>query len=118
MLILLLIQRLPIATASFAAYAILSAALIPLMYLTVVFKRTPSTYITCVVFLCITVSHGEDVNPYLFAVNRVVDTLIGIFVSLGVNVLPFMKNKKMTGDTALNALQPCNATSDDTTEHR
>ena len=36
-------------------------------------------------------------NPYLFAVNRMVDTLIGIFVSLGVNAfrLPVHQNTDM-----------------------
>ncbi|MEM1484816.1 FUSC family protein [Oscillospiraceae bacterium PP1C4] len=74
-------------------YLIISLALIPLMYLTVLVKKTAATYITCVVFLSITVSHGVDVVPYLFAFNRTADTLIGIFVSLGINSIPFLKNR-------------------------
>ena len=34
-------------------YAIISAALVPLMYLTVLVKKTSATYITCVVFLSV-----------------------------------------------------------------
>lgn len=47
--------------------------------------------------MSITVSHGADVNPYLFAVDRMVDTLIGIAVSLGVNAfhLPRRRDKEV-----------------------
>ena len=34
--------------------------------------------------MSVTVSHGGDENPYLFAFNRIVDTLIGILVALAV----------------------------------
>ena len=44
-----------------------------------------ASYISCVVFMSITVSHAMDVNPYLFAINRMIDTLIGIFVALFIN---------------------------------
>ena len=62
-------------------------ALILVMYLTVLLRQTSATYITCVVFLSITVSHGADPIPWLFAFNRVVDTLLGIFLSLAVNLI-------------------------------
>ena len=75
-------------------YEIISAALVPLMYLTVLVKKTSATYITCVVFLSITVSHGLDLVPYVFALNRILDTLIGIFISLFVNWIPFLRNRK------------------------
>ena len=75
---------------------LLAMCIIPLLYVTVVLKKTTASYITCVVFLSITVSHAADVNPYLFALNRMADTLIGIFVSLLVNVshLPRRRDKK------------------------
>lgn len=66
-------------------YAVISLVIIPLIYITLLVKKSSASYITCVVFMSITVSHGADVNPYLFAVDRMVDTLIGIAVSLGVN---------------------------------
>lgn len=62
--------------------------------LTVLVKKTSATYITCVVFLSITVSHGLDLVPYVFALNRILDTLIGIFISLFVNWIPFLRNRK------------------------
>lgn len=78
-------------------YLLISAMIIPLIYTTVLVKKTTASYITCVVFMSITVSHGLDANPYLFAMNRILDTLIGIFVSLGVNSfhLPRRKNSQI-----------------------
>lgn len=80
---------------SLLQYFCVSLCIIPLIYITVVIKKTTASYITCVVFMSITISHGMDVNPYLFALNRMADTLIGIFISLGVNAfrLPRRKNK-------------------------
>lgn len=66
-------------------YLILSLFLIPIIYTNVLCKSASSSYISCVVFLSITVSHGGDVSPLLFALNRVIDTLIGIIVSLFIN---------------------------------
>lgn len=74
-------------------YFIISLCIIPLIYLTVIFKKTQASYITCVVFLSVTVTHVVDVNPYTFALNRILDTLIGIVVSLGVNVCFFPKKE-------------------------
>lgn len=75
-------------------YVLISAVIIPVIYATVIVKKPTAAYIACVVFMSITVSHGLDANPYLFAGNRIIDTLIGIFVSLGVNAfhLPRRKN--------------------------
>ena len=72
--------------------------IVALMYVTVLLKKTSATYITCVVFLAITVSHGGDLVPYVFALNRVADTLLGIGVSLGVNLLPFWRPKPAPPD--------------------
>ncbi|KAF5082660.1 HAD hydrolase family protein [Acetobacterium wieringae] len=77
-------------------YLVVSLCVIPLIYFTVAIKKPTASYITCVVFLSITVTHGADVNPLIFTIDRIVDTLIGIFVSLGVNAfhLPRRRNRK------------------------
>ncbi|MEF9961460.1 MAG: HAD hydrolase family protein [Erysipelotrichaceae bacterium] len=76
-------------------YAFISFMIIPIIYITVLLKKTSASYITCVVFMSITVSHAVDINPYLFAWNRILDTLIGIFVTFGINCvhLPYRYNK-------------------------
>ena len=87
-------------------YLLVSLCIIPLIYITVLVKKPTASYITCVVFMSITVAHGADVNPYLFAFNRCLDTLIGIGVSLGVNAfrLPRRKNRHLLFVAALDAL--------------
>lgn len=68
-------------------YLVLSLFLIPIIYTNVHLKTYTSTYISCVVFLSITVAHGGDSIPMYFALNRVIDTLIGIGVSWIINII-------------------------------
>ena len=56
----------------------------------------------CVVFLCITATHGNDESPLAFGINRIIDTTIGIAVALFVNQFSNIKDKigdKMRGRT-------------------
>ncbi|MEG1442147.1 MAG: FUSC family protein [Oscillospiraceae bacterium] len=77
-------------------YLLISICLIPLIYLTVLLEKTPSSYITCVVFLSITISHISDELPILFVMHRIMDTLIGIGVSLLINrILPNHSNSEI-----------------------
>ena len=66
-------------------YLLVSLSVIPIIALTVALGKSSASYISCVVFMSVTVSHGADVIPWLFGLNRMIDTLIGIFVSLAVN---------------------------------
>ena len=69
----------------YARYLLITVMIIPIIYTTVVFKVTSASYISCVVFMSVTISHGMDVNPLGFTLNRMFDTLIGIFVALALN---------------------------------
>ena len=66
-------------------YLIASAIIIPVIYLTVITNNRNSSFFSCVVFLSIALTHSFDENPYLFVLNRVLDTFIGIGVGLAVN---------------------------------
>lgn len=66
-------------------YLIASAMLIPIIYTTVLLGKTEAAFYSCVVFLSITVTHVTDANPYLFAWNRTLDTVIGLAIGLAVN---------------------------------
>ena len=69
--------------------------LIPILYTTVLLDKRNASYFSCVVFLTIAINHSFDENPYLFAFNRVLDTLIGIGVGVLLNsVHPPVKNKE------------------------
>ena len=82
---ILIKQRVPQLGDSFLHYCIISIALIPIIYTTVVIKQKKASYFSCVVFLSIVVNHLMDENPYIFVANRSLDTLIGIFVGLVLN---------------------------------
>ena len=78
MLVLLFEKHILPGNTQLMQYALISFMIIPVIYITVLLKKTSASYISCVVFMSVTVSHGADVNPYLFAINRMIDTLIGI----------------------------------------
>ena len=48
----------------------------------------------CVVFLCITVTHGNDEELLLFGFARIVDTTIGIVVALVIKQFPIGRGIK------------------------
>lgn len=62
-----------------------SISVIPVIYTAVLLKKQTVSFFSGVVFLSITVNHLSDSNPYLFVLNRVLDTLIGVAVSIIVN---------------------------------
>ena len=89
LLCLLLFRRLNIPEFGWLHFLLITLGLVPVIYSIVALKAKESVYIGCVVFLSVTVSHGGDEKPYLFAANRVLDTFIGIITSQAVNrILP------------------------------
>ncbi|MGM9629113.1 FUSC family protein [Butyricicoccus sp.] len=75
----------PMNNHEFVRFMVIGLCIIPIIYTTVLLKRRNASYFACVVFLSITVMHITDPNPYLFVLNRVLDTLIGIAISIVVN---------------------------------
>ena len=63
----------------------LSVLLIPIIIFSVLIKREKGTFLMCVVFLCITVTHGNDESPLSFGIARILDTTIGIVIALIIN---------------------------------
>ncbi len=70
-------------------YLLLSAFIIPVIYLTVLMHKGNTSYFACVVYLTIAVNHVTDVDPFLFVLNRCFDMVIGIAVGLFVNTVHF-----------------------------
>lgn len=66
-------------------YFAASAVIIPVIYTTVVMDKRNASFFSCVVFLSIALTHSFDENPYLFVLNRILDTFIGIGVGIAVN---------------------------------
>lgn len=76
-------------------FSIISLMIIPIIYLTVLLKRKNASYFACVVFLSVTVLHMTDANPYIFVLNRMIDTEIGILLGMFLNTfrLPYDKRQ-------------------------
>lgn len=70
-------------------YAVLSLLLIPIIKFSVWIGQEKGTFLMCVVFLCVTVTHQADASPVSFALNRILDTTIGIITALVVNMIPW-----------------------------
>lgn len=66
-------------------WLIVSIMLIPIIYLSVYLNLKKGTYLMCVVFLSIVLVHNLDINITDFAFRRILETSIGIVVSLSVN---------------------------------
>ncbi len=66
-------------------FLVVALMIIPVIYTTVLIKRPNASYFSCVVFLSITVIHMTDDDPFMFVLNRVLDTFIGIAVGMLVN---------------------------------
>lgn len=73
------------------------------LYTAVVLNCQDAAYFSSVVYLCITMVHIGDENPYIFVLTRVTETLIGVIVGVAVNAfhLPRRKRKDMLFVTAL-----------------
>ena len=78
---------------SLVHYLVLSLFIVPVIYTTVLLKRGNTSYFSCVVYLSIVVNHLTDENPYLFVLNRTLDTLIGIFLGLIINSVHLPEKK-------------------------
>ena len=77
----------------FLDYIIISLAVIPAMYITVVLKKTGASAMAAVVLLSITLSEGRY-GPLVDAFNRSFETIVGILVSLGVNVIHLPRKRR------------------------
>lgn len=69
-------------------YFVISILLVPIINICVTIRRKGAVAVACIVFLCITVAHQSDTNPFVFGINRMIDTTIGIAVALVVNLVP------------------------------
>lgn len=78
-------------------YLLVSMAIIPTIYTTLLLKKPTASYIACVVLMSVAVTHGADVYPVQFVLKRVLETLMGILVALVVNMarLPRKKNREI-----------------------
>lgn len=66
-------------------YLLVALAIIPIIQTTLMLHHQNASYFSCVVFLSIVVIHAGDENPFIFVLNRILDTMIGIVVGIVIN---------------------------------
>lgn len=75
-------------------YLLIAFCIILVIKTSVWIKKPQVAYFSCVVFLSIATNHINDEVPYFFIMDRVIDTFIGIGVSLTVNAVHFPRRKR------------------------
>ena len=76
-------------------YILVPVVLILVLYSTVLLHVRETAFLTATVFLVIAINHFTDANPYLFAFNRLLDTVIGVVVASVVNRVHLPRTKNM-----------------------
>ncbi len=75
-------------------YIVIAFSIIPTIYITLLLKKPTASYISCVVLMSITIVHSTDASLLDFVYNRVLETIIGILVSLCVNVIQLPRKRE------------------------
>ncbi len=96
-LVLELFSRLNIPSLSIPFYAILSVLLLLIIYIPVNLGWPDAVPLTCIVYMTIALSNPGEISSALFALNRVVDTLLGILIALPINAI--FPNRQETKNT-------------------
>lgn len=94
MLVLLIEKKFYCISYDILRYLFLSVMLILIINFSVWIRQEKGTFLMCVVFLCVTVTHCNDKSPFTFGFDRIIDTTIGIIVALLVNRFPALKRKQ------------------------
>lgn len=97
---LLFVEVLGVDPAGYLFYCLVAAGIVPLILIVLMFKRPGSVIISSVVFLIICLTKGQE-NTLLYALGRVIDTLLGIGFALLVNWFPLL-NRHRTATTEKN----------------
>ena len=72
--------------AKIVIYLIIASGIILMIYLCNILKRPGAINITCIAFLGVTTAHAYS-DPLFYATNRIIETLLGIVISILVNKL-------------------------------
>lgn len=84
---LTIIEHFHIDANTYAHYLLLSVLLIPVIYANVHLYSPSSTTISCVVFIGIAIIDTVDISIVHFAIERVIETSIGVVVAIIINSL-------------------------------
>lgn len=74
-------------------YIVISLAIIPIFYITILLGQADSGALTVIVFLCIVIADGSGEYPFAGAMIRAFETLLGVVISLAVNKICLPRKK-------------------------
>lgn len=75
-------------------FLLVSLCIIPLFKLTIMLKNTQATFITGLTYLSVTISiRNGGMDPFFFATNRVLSTIVGVGIALLVNNISLIHHK-------------------------
>lgn len=96
-IVVLLFQYLFPATPLIVMIIVISAFIIPVIKTAVLIGRAEMAHFVCVVFLCMALYLFDEGDPFLYVLDRVMDTIIGIVVALAVNSfnIPRRRHKEL-----------------------
>ncbi|MCL1982122.1 MAG: FUSC family protein [Clostridiales bacterium] len=82
---------------------VVSLCIIPIILLTLAIRKPSTAAISCIVFIAVTIMYTLGTSPFHSAIQRMIDTEIGILVALAINVgLPRRKPAREAGDADKN----------------
>ena len=80
-------------------YLIASLFVIPVMFTSLLVRKPSIAAFSCVVLFSVTIAHGLDESPLLFALGRILDTTIGIVAATVIDlIIPYGKRDKKVMD--------------------
>lgn len=68
-------------------YALSALLLIPIIELCLAIKKPGCAAMACIVFLCVTVNHSVGDTPAIYSIQRLFETLVGVALACGVDIL-------------------------------
>lgn len=68
-------------------YALSALLLIPIIELCLWIKKPGCAAMACIVFLCVTVNHSVGDTPAIYSIQRLFETLVGVALACGVDIL-------------------------------
>lgn len=70
-----------------ARYLMLALVLIPIIRFCLYIRKADVAALACMVFLCVTVDHGPEDIPAVYAIQRMFETLVGVGAACAVDLL-------------------------------
>lgn len=98
-LVLLFFLKVGIPYYSLLFYFVLCILLVPVIYIPVRLGWPDATALTCIVYLVVAMGYTGELTPVQMAVERTVDTLLGIIVAVPLNAI--LPNRSEDKDTSV-----------------